>query len=340
LTDQKVSVTWICSLFLAQTIKWPAAIRYFFNQLFKVGEPNARGASARVACPRFQDEVVEASVFVDAYRKTLLWAHAREWGNTFKIMNWGLQDAQTGLAVNGVALGLLQASGAGEPDLPPKRRRHKNSGQTQLNLGPAQTSYTFVAEDSSDHATAIKIVENMMAECEKFLCCWPATNSEVTAFELMNWAKAVRRHKIGNIGFSGGADDKYQYKVQSFVRAALLIVHDGKPDAFSNMPFGIVQEWLPDQNKHCIVFEKMRVKDVEANIGVSGLLVSMWTCLARAAGETGGEMLMKATDRDLLNAVDSAMDEHGKLGEDHGDEHNGFLPMLKNLVDLIAPTSL
>ena len=333
---QRVSAAWMCSLFLAQTIKWPAAIRYFYNQLFGT---DAREADARGARPRFRELALDASAFARAYRETLLWANARDWGDTFKCMSFGLQDAQTGLAVNGVAIGLLKAVDISQQSSV-KRRRGKGraaSGQlTRLSLGPAQTGYDLVSEDSQEYAVAVGIIEHMMSQCSDVI--WPSTSTELTSFanQLVAWARTVRRHRVGEVGFDGGQQVKHQYKALSFVRAALLIAYKRSPGMFAGLRLGDAQQWLPDQNSHCDALDsKMSLGEVEARMGVPGILASMWLCLVHAAGQQGGQALMRASDRDLLSMLDSMLDEHQKLAEEHGDDSNGFFPMPKNMAGML-----
>ena len=97
--------SWMCIILLANTIKWPAAVRNFYAELRKNGlVPKA--TQDGLAPKATQDGLVPdlsrlglgAEHMAQAYRSTLVWASGRAWGHMFSRMDSGLQSAQSGLA--------------------------------------------------------------------------------------------------------------------------------------------------------------------------------------------------------------------------------------------------
>ena len=164
---ETVPSSWMCILFLANTIKWPAAVRSFYAELRKNGlAPKA--TQDGLAPKATQDGLVPdlsrlglgAERIVQAYRSTLVWASGRAWGHMFSRMDSGLQSAQSGLAVNGCKLGLL-ASSSSLPDSSRRRKTQKGGGQDMvLHLGPVGTEYRLVHSDSDDHKNAVALADD------------------------------------------------------------------------------------------------------------------------------------------------------------------------------------
>jgi len=126
-----VSPLWVCTVFLAQTIKWPAVVRKWY-QLCREGPATC------------------ASDFVTHYVAVVKWACGRDWGDMSRRMDGGLQHAQTGLAVNAQALGIVKSC----------RKRSKTTvdGIKDVLLGPLNAPHVL----NEDLAPAIDIVQHII----------------------------------------------------------------------------------------------------------------------------------------------------------------------------------
>ena len=349
-----ISAEWIGALFLAQTIKWPGAIRFFYNFLFAGGDHGSGDILPPVGhtpVGRFRGLSLTAKVFVDAYMATLSWASGRSWGNVFTYMNFGLQDAQTGLAVNGLALGLLQY-----PSACVKRTRFENRAPakagdqraqaddqregTRLLLGPQSTEHILVPEGSQGYKDAVTIAEYILSHAQECKLVWPDKCSDVPrlADRLLDYARTVRRLQAGHHGFDGGNDPKHAYKAKSFTRAALLILRQVDATMFHKMKFADLQKWTPDQAKHCDSLSSLTVAEVESKLGVPALTASLWTCLVHAAEEAAAQLIMKTPPKDLLSTLDTQLEEY-EAELERGSEHIGFMPQPKNWAALLSSGS-
>ena len=351
----KIPPVWMCMFFLAQTIKWPAAVRHFYKDLQDQHDglvpqeirPGAASSSASscqrhgvaTQAPRLgaASSAVPAEAMIQAYLNTLRWASGRDWGQLFQRMNGGLQDAQTGLAVNGCRLGLLKQGSSVPSSLSPPRRRKSQKivdtpaatpQYTALKLGPGDSVYLLVEVGSDDHVEAVAIVQYMIESAAAANLDWPARPCDVAKFAegFLQWTRAVRRFSPGQHGFDGGKSPSHQYKAKSLTRAALILLDSCLDDAVGQFTMGELQQWLPDEMAHCAPLEKLSVTEVQRRVGVHALFVSCWTCLCGWMGPDDGRRLLRATDSELWEVVDA---EDVKQQDDvilRGIESNAFMP--------------
>ena len=279
-------------LFLAQTIKWPPSVRFWWRQLEATRPDSARG-------------------IVNAYREVILFSHGGLWPEMFSRMNSGLGHAQTGLAVNASSsLGFLSG----------KTRRRKFDAEAivdSVKLGPVGTEYVFRQEPSAPQ----DITSYLLEEAGEFAWRWPTTANEAVRFaeDLTLFATAVRRHVVqdsgATYGFPGGRSADHMYHVKSFVRLMLLYVALFRsPRLFDDFTVEQIAEWTPDELHHVQPVLDMKGRDVQETFGVHILMLSCWACLADSiAGnikkthperhEEELRSVLAAPDRDLWHAV-------------------------------------
>ena len=163
-----IPASWLVSVFLAQAIKWPPSVRHFYSFLREHGNATAEN-------------------FVDAFHGAAKWSSGRKWSTMFARMNSGLQDAQTGLAVNGCQLGLLKSDFV-------KRRSTGKAGEALLRLGPISTEYAMAVAGDPGMEAALHICRFMLSSAESMKLRWPAETADVKAFvcSLFEWAKSMR----------------------------------------------------------------------------------------------------------------------------------------------------
>ena len=155
----------------------------------------------------------------------------------FARMNSGLQDAQTGLAVNGCQLSVLTSGIV-------KRRRTEKGIQADevLRLGPAFSEYTLARAGDEGMEAALRICQFTLSSAESLQLRWPAAPGDVKAFadSVLAWSQRVRSMSHNGFGLNGGRSNKYSYKAKSFTRAVLLLVEARMPRALHDFTFGEV----------------------------------------------------------------------------------------------------
>ena len=308
-------------LFLGQTVKWPASVYHFYALLQGITHGQGPHGHAPVA-----------QKIVEAYVAVIRWSSDREWGQLFEHMNGGLQDAQTGLAVNGQRLGLLASSKKEARGLKGhkseesiKRRKSEesaaSSAQPTVRLGPAQTEYCL----SHDHTHACAIVEHMIESAAGLQ--WPSGSTDfadcVQAWKA--WAKSVRTYRHGGHGFDGGHTERHLYKVKSLLRLAILILDEHVPNILPGVQFSTLAEFMPDENEHLTsVTSVMTAHEAQCMFGCHPCLISCYACLAGWATEDGQKAVLAASDGDIMRIVDAFDKQRSECTE--GEQSNLFPP--------------
>jgi hypothetical protein len=238
--SEPIHHVWILCVFLAQTIKWPPAVMRFYEEL---GLPTIAGYAPPRGGGKWQEHTGKS--LRQAYRQVILWADGRDFGTMLGRMNGGgLQDAQTGLAVNAVALGFLGDSASGQ----------------SVRLGKGAVEYTLVEEGHANQAATEQWMDHLLLSAQEARFAWPAESREVEAFaeSVDTWAAAARRYKPPadpSLGLNGGRSKKHAYKRLSLVRMVLVWVERFLSDAFNVVPFSVLQGFLPEL-QHTGVFQK------------------------------------------------------------------------------------
>lgn len=258
-----VSPLWVCTVFLAQTIKWPAVVRKWY-QLCREGPATC------------------ASDFVTHYVAVVKWASGRDWGDMFRRMDGGLQHAQTGLAVNAQALGIVKSC----------RKRSKTTvdGIKDVSLGPLNAPHML----NEDLAPAIDIVQHIITQATSMDLHWPG---RVDDLETRNTGLRELGSKLIKFACEVCSQDRDNgYKVRSFLRVVLYILEREQPDVFDGILMQEVLEWCPDESKHCDSISPMLVRDCRRQFTVSPLLISCFTCLTGWMSQANQDKLFQVSD--------------------------------------------
>ena len=208
-------------------------------------------------------------------------------------------DAQTGLAVNAQALGIIAATTKN------KKRARIPLQEGMLPLGPARSIYQL----TEDISPAIKIVQHIIEQAGEIQLRWPLARASVEeirdfAARLVGFSRAVRSFTTdGGHGFDGGRSDAYQYKVKSFVRTVLYMVEMGQPDIFDELKVADLLQWCPDQNEHCDVVASMSVKECRLSFTGSPLLLPCWLCILGWMDEDAKLRLCQVPDDELWEVM-------------------------------------
>ena len=126
---EQLSHSFLVAAFLAQSLKWPPAVRVFYDAVRKVVEPAMAGTQEAHGSTNSGDTAMARELAM-AYRSAILALNGASFKDMFDRMNHGLMHAQTGLAVQGTEFGLVA------------RQTAPRLGEAVLVLlGPRQTEY-------------------------------------------------------------------------------------------------------------------------------------------------------------------------------------------------------
>ena len=126
--------------------------------------------------------------------------------------------------------------------------------------------------------------------------------------------------------------DSNHYLTKSYCRFVLHLTQRQLRDPFDGMEQKQLQQFLPDQNEKMASFGG-RVLDVQAKLGVSGMLASCWLCLAGFLGDEG-EQFIKASHAELRDIFDQHLSRYIKR-KVSGDV-SATMPTLKLFFDTSA----
>ena len=315
-TPDQLSPSFLVAAFLAQSLKWPPAVRVFYEAVRKVVEP-AMAGTQEIHGSTKSDDPAMACAMVMAFRSAIIALNGVSYKDMFDRMNTGLMHAQTGLAVQGTEFGLLS-----------KQSTPRLGEAVLVLLGPAQTRYYLAAPESEATECATEIVIKLLEASREAGLTWPTGHESVriSAFcdDVLTLTKKFRTIRCNEFGFKGGAAAKARaakprlgtaskaraarprigmalkaalrrkavcrpvpargnggnmYKVRSFVRVILSMLAIINPACFCEMTYGQLVQFCPDQRELTAALEGMLVGAVERLFNVNPLLIACWTCL-------------------------------------------------------------
>lgn len=267
---ERINTIWLTAMFLAQSLKWPPAVRHFLALLLK-------------------DRPASAKDILRCYIGAIRFSHGRSWPTIFSHMNFGNMVATTGLAVQGQTMGLLTRASP-----PATRLRSKsNDGfgscagltahdQEVIQLGPQKTEYIL----SANTTCAEEIIQNIWMEAEAAALCWPVDTASYKAFadQLVGFARRCRTFKTeAGRGLRGGQSPTHSYHSKSFCRAVLMIIEQFCPKLSDAVTLGEISQWTPDENGHLDSISSMRGNDARVTFGTPPLLIGCWACLINSS---------------------------------------------------------
>ena len=329
-TPDQLSPSFLVAVFLAQSLKWPPAVRVFYEAVRKVVDP-AMAGTQEIHGSTKSDDPAMADAMVLAYRSAIIALNGVSYKDMFDRMNSGLMHAQTGLAVQGTEFGLLS-----------KQSTPRLGEAVLVLLGPAQTQYHLAAPESEATECAKEIVVKLLEASREAGLKWPTghESGRILGFcdDVLTLTKKFRTIRCGEFGFKGGAAAKARaakprraakaraakprismaltrrkakaacrpvpprgncgnmYKVRSFVRVILSMLAIINPACFCEMTYGQLVKFCPDQRELTVALEGMLVGAVERLLNVNPLLIACWTCLfggIRDPGDDGNRKKMK-----------------------------------------------
>ena len=250
------------------------------------------------------------------FRRVLWYCNGKQWPLLFSRMNSGRMDTTTGLAVIATSLGFIDFM-----DRPKRRRKSEKvapspDDASTMTLGPSSSLYIY-HDPSSVFAQATSLLFEAYWALAVEACSvlrWPAAPAEVPAFadQLFEFAKKIRREirEAGGVEFGlvGGRSPKFEYSARHFVRAMLLQVEDMFPNAFDDIVYGEMSDWLPDVLDHTRPLESMTGAQIRTRFDMSPLMVGCWACLAdsiNGAEKTSNEARHSAELKAVLAANDA-----------------------------------
>ena len=288
----------VVKLFIAHAIKWPWLVTAFFERTSAVLSVTADGlaAVARQLTDAFLDVAADATGYTMK--------------EMFDRMNSGLASATTGIAVQGMELGVISKT--------PGSRLGEDDGE-EVYLGPALKTY-FVADKGSEAAeTCTAIFSRLLTAANEVDWSWPADPDQFKAFatRAMAFACMARSLQVDGYGLKGGRSAENQYMVQHFTRALLLCNPCSGYEVYASswcessggcgmaaIAFDTVLAWTPDERSHCESFGKLPCGEVERLFGVHPLLLSGWTCLAGQVPADGQAKILGASDAAIRAVLD------------------------------------
>ena len=314
-TPDQLSPYFLVAVFLAQSLKWPPAVRVFYEAVRKVVDP-AMAGTQEIHGSTKSDDPAMADAMVLAYRSAIIALNGVSYKEMFDRMNSGLMHAQTGLAVQGTEFGLLS-----------KQSTPRLGEAVLVLLGPAQTQYHLAAPESEATECAKEIVVKLLEASREAGLTWPTghESGRILGFcdDVLTLTKKFRTIRCNEFGFKGGAAAKARaakprlgtapkaraaeprismalprrkakaacrpvpprgkcgnmYKVRSFVRVILSMLAIINPACFCEMTYGQLVKFCPDQRELTVALEGMLVGAVERLLNVNPLLIACWTCL-------------------------------------------------------------
>lgn len=269
-TPDQLSPSFLVAAFLAQSLKWPPAVRVFYEAVRKVVDP-AMAGTQEIHGSTKSDDPAMADAMVLAYRSAIIALNGVSYKDMFDRMNSGLMHAQTGLAVQGTEFGLLS-----------KQSTPRLGEAVLVLLGPAQTQYHLAAPESEATECAKEIVVKLLEASREAGLTWPTghESGRILGFcdDVLTLTKKFRTIRCNEFGFKGGAAGN-MYKVRSFVRVILSMLVIINPACFCEMTYGQLVKFCPDQRELTVALEGMLVGAVERLLNVNPLLIACWTCL-------------------------------------------------------------
>ena len=314
-TPDQLSPYFLVAVFLAQSLKWPPAVRVFYEAVRKVVDP-AMAGTQEIHGSTKSDDPAMADTMVLAYRSAIIALNGVRYKDMFDRMNSGLMHAQTGLAVQGTEFGLLS-----------KQSTPRLGEAVLVLLGPAQTQYHLAAPESEATECAKEIVVKLLEASREAGLTWPTghESGRILGFcdDVLTLTKKFRSIRCKEFGFKGGAAAKARaakprlgtapkaraaeprismalprrkakaacrpvpprgkcgnmYKVRSFCRVILSMLAIINPACFCEMTYGQLVKFCPDQRDLTVALEGMLVGAVERLLNVNPLLIACWTCL-------------------------------------------------------------
>jgi hypothetical protein len=319
---------YLVALFLAHSLKWPHAVRSFIAAVGPAVSPamagwesDAGGVAPAMAGRESDAGGANAAVarqFAAAYRQAILAHNGLQVKGMFDRMNTGLMHAQTGLAVQGAELGILLA------DPPPRSRNTSRLGTaTAVTLGPALKKYWLAEAQSPAITEAASLIEELLHAAAKARIKWPAddTPSNITKFgdAVLGLAKIFRSTRVGQSGFRGGLDGAHEYKVKSYTRVLLMMMHESRPNSISQVTYGDLMCYLPDERNYTEVLADLRAVEVQRLTNVSPLMLSCWTCLFGGMRELGRlKQLLGVSSRLVLRVLADDCERQRSLSSPDG----------------------
>ena len=269
---EQLSHSFLVAAFLAQSLKWPPAVRVFYDAVRKVVEPAMAGTQEAHGSTNSGDTAMARELAM-AYRSAILALNGASFKDMFDRMNTGLMHAQTGLAVQGTEFGLVS-----------KQTAPRLGEAVLVLLGPRQTEYYLCAQESEGMDCATEIVHKMLGASREAGLRWPTGHDSAGIVNFCNNVFALTKHfrliRYKTFGFRGGVDDGgNMYKVRSFCRVVLAMLQIINPECFCELTYGQLIKYCPDQRDLSTPLDGMMVPAVERLLNVNPLLISCWACL-------------------------------------------------------------
>ena len=249
----------------------------------------------------------------------------------------GLMHAQTGLAIQGKALGLLsaapvepvqssrkrfktadgtQASGQG-PEVTDQRpepsagqhasgQRPARDAEQTVKLGPASTPYLLCAENSEGSDRSLRVANHIWKEAEKVRVAWPTRGQAIPfASKILQFARAARAYNEDGqpVGFCGGRDPAHGYTVKSFTRGMLIVAETMDPTLFDDVQLEEIQAFAPDENKHTSCLKSWTGLEIRHRFALSPLMLSCYCCIAGWMDIAHMQQMMKFDDAKLMSVL-------------------------------------
>ena len=274
-------------LFLAHAVKWPPVVRHLAHLLVARASPG--GDIVRLTAS------FSATDLALLLRELAVFADGGAWPTMFREMNGvGLMDAQTGLAVNFVKLGLLSRSGPGHA----------------LRLGPGQSNYTLAPQESEAQIAVEKEIGSLMALADEKEVRWPSNRLSAMEFgrSVFDFAKQARTppFKLDG-GNKSGAVSAKMYHVKHFVRAMLLGAATKDQGIVDGLTGEELAQFCPDQKEYLVqaAVAKLSGAEIRNTFGCEPLMYACWTCLAQSLSNQESDAILLASDADIMNHVNT-----------------------------------
>ena len=239
-------------------------------------------------------------------------------------------NAQTGLVIQGKALGLLSDSGdIGESV--PRRKRHKTaagveqacggSGVTSqgpgaeqiVKLGPECSPYLLCAASSGDSDRALRVASHVWKEAEERRLTWPAQGQVIPfAEKLLEFARAARVYDEDGhpAGFRGGRDPAHAYTAKSFTRGMLIVAEATiDPKLCDKEPLEKIQAFAPDENKHIDCVKHLKGLEVRRRFALSPLMLSCYCCITGWMDRARLKQVLQFDDPKLMSGLHQVLEE-------------------------------
>ena len=216
--------------------------------------------------------------------------------------------AQTGLAIQGKALGLLSAAPAESVQC---GKRHKTSvaepGAEQIvKLGPASSPYLLCAASSEGSDRSWRVASHVWKKAEKLRATWPARGQAIPfAEKILAFARAARDYDEDGhpVGFTGGRDPAHGYTVKSFTRGMLIVAETMDPTLCDDDQLEKIQAFAPDENEHTSCVKSWTGLEIRRRFALSPLMLSCYCCLAGWMDIEHLKQMLKFDDPKLMSGL-------------------------------------